>query len=75
MKTNVTTLLREFPRVRRAAFRGEEVVVVTREGNLRITADPVDGKSVIGSMKDVITSCDDAVAEPTTSNSEWESSL
>ncbi len=75
MKTNVSTLLREFPRIRRAALRGEEVVVVTREGNLRITAEQPSGASILGSMKEIITACDDSIVEPTTSDSDWKASL
>ena len=75
MKTNVSTLLREFPRVRRAVLSGEEVLVVTREGNLRITADKPEGASVLGCLKAVITSCDDSIVEPTMTDAEWKPSL
>ncbi len=34
MKSNVSTLLREFSKVRNAALAGEEVIIVTRGGNL-----------------------------------------
>lgn len=33
MKTTVSTLLREFPKVRRAALSGETVIIKTREGD------------------------------------------
>lgn len=47
MKTNVSTLLREFPKVRRTVLAGEDVIVQTREGDLRITAKKPEGKSVL----------------------------
>ena len=39
METTVTELLREFPRVRRAALAGETVIIKSREGNLRLSLD------------------------------------
>ena len=75
MKTNVTTLLRDFPKVRKAAFAGEEVIIETREGNLRLTAVPRTGESVLGSLKDEITFADDNLDHPTTRESDWKPSL
>ena len=75
MKTNVSTLLREFPKVRQAALAGEEVIIVTREGNLRLTAEPVSGESILGSRKGLIHFADDRLDEPTMPESEWNPSL
>jgi hypothetical protein len=75
MKTNVSTLLREFPKVRQAALAGEEVIIVTREGNLRLTAEPVSGESILGSRKGLIRFADDRLDEPTMPESEWNPSL
>ena len=75
MKTNVSTLLRDFPKIRRAAFAGEEVVVVTRDGNLRITAEPPSGESILGSRGGKIRFQDDLLDEPTLPESEWKPSL
>lgn len=75
MKTNVSTLLREFPKVRRAALAGEEVIIVTREGNLRLTAEPVSGESILGSRKDLIRFADDALDQATLPESEWKPGL
>ncbi|MDA0991468.1 MAG: hypothetical protein O3A51_12040 [Verrucomicrobia bacterium] len=75
MRTNVSTLLREFPKIRRAVLGGEEVIVATREGDLRITAVPSAGTSILGSLKDLVTACDDSISEPTTDAEDWEPSL
>lgn len=75
MKTNVSTLLREFPKVRQAAMAGEEVIIVTREGNLRLTAEPRSGESILGSRKGLIRFADDRLDEPTLPESEWNPSL
>ena len=39
MQINVSGLLRDFARVRRAALAGKRIVVATREGNLVLTAE------------------------------------
>ena len=75
MKTNVSTLLREFPKVRQAAMAGEEVIIVTREGNLRLTAEPRSGETILGSRKGLIRFADDQLDEPTLPESEWNPSL
>ncbi len=75
METNVSTLLREFPKVRRAVLSGEDVIVHTREGDLRITADKPQGGSILGCMKGTILYSDDNLDEPTTTNDEWKPSL
>lgn len=74
MKINVSTLLREFPKVRRAALAGEEVIIVTREGNLRLTMEDRTGASIIGCMKGVCITSDD-IDQPTTSEADWKPSL
>lgn len=75
MKTNVSTLLREFPKIRRAAFAGEEVVVVTSHGNLRITAEPPSGQSILGSRGGRLKFQDEALDLPTLPETEWKPSL
>ncbi|MEO8616593.1 MAG: type II toxin-antitoxin system prevent-host-death family antitoxin [Luteolibacter sp.] len=75
MKTNVSTLLREFPKVRQAALSGEEVIIVTREGNLRLTAEPRSGESILGSCKGLILFSDDHLDQPTLPDSGWNPSL
>ena len=75
MKTNVSGLLRDFPRIRRAALAGEEVLVETREGNLLIVAESPPSGSLYGSMKDEIESSEDSIDTPTLPTSEWGASL
>jgi len=75
MKTNVSTLLREFPRVRQAALAGEEVIISTREGDLRLTAVASSAKSILGSRKDRIRFADDQLDAPTLPENEWRPSL
>ena len=43
MHINVSGLLRNFARVRRAALAGETVVISTRDGNLVLAAQPEGG--------------------------------
>ncbi|MES2658696.1 MAG: hypothetical protein V4689_08760 [Verrucomicrobiota bacterium] len=74
MKINVSTLLREFPKVRQAALAGEEVIIVTREGNLRLTAVDKTGASILGCMKGMFTTTDE-IDGPTTSEADWKPSL
>ncbi|MFN6017576.1 MAG: hypothetical protein ACK49N_08350 [Verrucomicrobiota bacterium] len=75
MKTNVSTLLREFPKVRQAALAGEEVIISTREGDLRLTAVASTGESILGSRKERIRFADDRLDEPTLPENEWKPSL
>ncbi len=49
MTTNVSTLLREFPEFRNTALAGEKVIIVTRGGNLRLTAEPRSGPRLASS--------------------------
>ena len=75
MRTNVSTLLREFPKVRQAAMAGEEVIIVTREGNLRLTAEPCNGASILGSFKTEMIATDDDLDQPSTLATDWKASL
>lgn len=71
MRTNVSTLLREFPRVRRAALSGETVVIETREGNLVLTAEVAEKQPVYGSMRSRVKSSADDLDRPTLPETEW----
>lgn len=72
MQTNVSTLLREFPKVRRAAFRGERVVIKTREGNLILTAETPPGSGILGALKGQVHFVPGVdLTAPTTEASEW----
>ena len=56
MQTNVSELLRNFPKIRRAALAGERIVIQTREGNLVLTAERPSGKSLFGCLAGTIES-------------------
>lgn len=75
METTVSTLLREFPKVRRAALAGEIVIIKTREGNLRLSKDNSSVRPVLGCMKGQLLWSDDAIDLPTSSDEEWSGSL
>lgn len=75
MRTNVSTLLREFPKVRRAALAGETVIIETREGNLVLKAEAAEATPVYGSMSDRIVSSDDDLDRPTLGEDQWVSKL
>ena len=71
MRTNVSTLLREFPKVRRAALAGETVIIETREGNLVLTAEVAEAQPAYGSMRNRIVRSDDDIDRPTLPDGEW----
>lgn len=75
METNVSTLLREFPKIRRAALSGQDVMVHTREGDLLITRAPVTANPVLGCMKGALTASADDLDQPTSASGEWEASV
>lgn len=75
MRTNVSGLLRDFPRVRRAALAGEQVIVETREGNLIIAAEHPPTQCLYGSMRDEILASADDLDQPTLPESAWSPSL
>lgn len=70
MKTNVTTLLRNFPKVRRAAMAGEVVIIQTREGNLRLTAEREERGALLGCLRGKIRN-DHDIDMPTSREEEW----
>ncbi|MFZ4775288.1 MAG: hypothetical protein ACOYM3_08005 [Terrimicrobiaceae bacterium] len=72
MQTNVSTLLRDFPRVRRAAMRGERVIIKTREGNLVLEAEKPKVNQLLGKWKGRVRVAKGVdLTTPTTSDSEW----
>jgi len=72
METNVSTLLREFPKVRRAALSGQSVIVHTREGDLLLTKAPPSNRGVLGSLAGEMLHSDDTIDTPTTQMGDWE---
>lgn len=75
METNVSTLLREFPKVRRAALAGERVIVHTREGDLWITAAQEEAKPLLGGLRGLVDETADDLDRPTSGEQEWGPSL
>lgn len=75
MKTNVSTLLREFPKVRRAALAGETVIIKTREGNLRLTKDESLPQSPFGCLKGKLRRSADDIDRPTSGDGDWTAAL
>jgi len=70
-------LLREFPKIRRAALAGEDVIVQTREGNLRISSEKPQMRSLLGALKGQVVYVDKGMEldSPTSSEQEWDTSL
>ena len=54
---------------------GEEVIIVTREGNLRLTAEACNGASILGSFKAEMIATDDDLDQPSTLDTDWKASL
>jgi hypothetical protein len=75
MQTNVSELLRNFPKIRRAALAGERVVIRTREGNLVLTAEKPEGRSLFGSLSAMIDSTPLTAEESGADEADWEPSL
>jgi hypothetical protein len=71
METNVSTLLREFPKVRRAALAGEKVVIHTREGDLLLTVAPAKEQNALGCLAGMVLFSDDTIDQPTTQEPDW----
>jgi hypothetical protein len=75
MQTNVSELLRNFPKIRRAALAGERVVIRTREGNLVLTAEKPAGNSLFGILKATIDSRRMNEADSGADDKDWKPSL
>jgi hypothetical protein len=75
MQTNVSELLRDFPKIRRAAFAGERVVIRTREGNLILTAERPPASTLFGCLADVIDSRSLKAEQSGADELDWKPSL
>jgi hypothetical protein len=75
MEATVTELLREFPRLRRAALAGEMVIIKSREGDLQLARDATKLTSLIGALQGQIVHSADDIDRPTTSDADLGSSL
>ncbi|MDZ4695222.1 MAG: hypothetical protein SGI86_08725 [Deltaproteobacteria bacterium] len=75
MQTNVSELLRNFPKVRQAALAGERVIIRTREGNLVLTAEKPMGRSLFGSLAANIDSKTLRAIDSGADDPDWEPSV
>lgn len=75
MEATVTELLREFPRLRRAALAGEKVVIRSREGDLQLTRETTKPASLVGVLRGQLLSSADDIDRPTTKENDWAASL
>lgn len=75
MQTNVSELLRNFPKIRRAALAGERVVIHTREGNLVLMAEECAGRSLFGSLASNVDSGEMTEADSGAGAADWNASL
>jgi len=72
MQTSVRTLLREFPKVRQAALRGEKVIIATREGNLILMPENPPGVNILGAFRGKLrVKKGTDLTLPTSRESEW----
>lgn len=75
MQINVSGLLREFPKAKRAALAGECVRIKTREGNLILMAEKPAGESLFGTLAGNIQTADLRPETSGTDESDWETVL
>ncbi len=75
MQTNVSELLRNFPKIRRAALAGEPVVIRTREGDLLLTAKKPAGSSMFGCLASSIDSGNMTEKDSGAREDDWAASL
>lgn len=75
MEASVTELLREFPRLRRAALAGEKIIIRSREGDLQLMREPSQPATLVGVMRGQLVSAADDIDQPATKDTEWVASL
>jgi hypothetical protein len=75
MRTNVSELLRNFPKIRRAALAGQRIVIHTREGNLVLMAEKPTADALFGVLKDTVQSNDLKPSDSGTDAANWSPSL
>ena len=71
MQTNVSGLLREFPKYRQAAMAGQKVLIKTREGDLTLSAHKKADTALLGCMKGVFQSTSHDLIRPTLPEKNW----
>ncbi len=72
MQINVSGLLRDFPKAKKAALQGGRVIIKTREGNLVLMSEHAVEEKILGSMKgsfQILEGVD--LTLPTTLDPEW----
>jgi hypothetical protein len=74
MQTTITELLRDFPKIRRAVFSGETVIIRSREGDMRLTLDAQESRALVGGLRGLAKTQQD-ITRPTTEPGDWRASL
>ena len=72
MQVNMLDAKNQLSKLVKAAVSGEEVIIETREGNLRLVADTPSGSTILGCMKAQLLRIDDDVVSLTTTADEWD---
>lgn len=67
----MTELLRDFPKIRRAAMRGERVVVKTRSGNLVLIRENYAEASLYGSLASMVSKDELIDSERVFTKADW----
>lgn len=75
MDATVTELLREFPRLRRAALAGERIVIKSKDGDLVLMRDTARPASLVGAMPGLLTHAADDMDRPTSRANDWSAAL
>lgn len=75
MQTNVSGLLREFPKYRQAAMAGHKVLIKTREGDLTLSAHKKSDSALMGCMKGVFQPTSHDLTRPTLPEKNWKYGL
>ena len=71
MQTNVSGLLREFPKYRQAAMAGHKVFIKTREGDLTLSSCKKAEAKLLGCMKGVFQNTNHDLTRPTLAEKNW----
>jgi len=75
MQTNVSGLLREFPKYRQAAMAGHKVLIKTREGDLTLSAHKKSDSALLGCLKGVFQATAHDLTRPTLPEKNWKFGL
>jgi hypothetical protein len=75
MRSTVTELLRNFPKIRRAVLAGERVVIDTRDGELVLTANKPAAGGLFGALHLAIDSKELTEQDSGANTADWSPSL